>query len=195
MNVVAFLVFVFFFHNIDLAKPLSELKKQLSAQTGTTALEYLACLYVLALLWGFASGLSSEQFGPRVLAYRLRLTPISPATTVFVDVLSQLVGTKENRRLRDDPARHKVAWLRIRRDNRIILGRVRKSSIRFGVNEPIEVYLSPACIFEGGAPAPTINPPGAEYVRGMYLRLRPDDVADILVARASWTPIPAPPAT
>lgn len=194
LNSVAFLIFIFLFQNIDLSKPLSELKNQLFNQTGRTALEYLACLYLVALTWGFASGLTSERVQLRVLAYRFRLTPISPTPNVFTDVLAEHIRGEANRGLSDDDPKRQVAWLRVRRDRTIIQGRVRKTSVHFSVNEPIEVFLSPAFIFESSAIVERpIRPPGAEYMRGMYLRLRPDDIADVLVAPASWMPIPHPP--
>lgn len=189
LNALAFVLFVFLFRSIDVGKPLSELKTQFAALDGRTTLYYLACLYALALLWGFANGLAGEQFELRVWAYRLRLTPISPETSVFVDLLRQLVGSKENRRLGDDP-RRQVAWLRIRRDGKLIQGRIRKTSIRFGVGDPIEVFLSPGYVFDGGAVIDRAGAmPDAASVRGLYLHLRPEDVAEILVAPASWSPL------
>jgi hypothetical protein len=189
LNALAFVLFIGLFRSIDLGKPLSQLKPQFSALAGWTTLYYLACLYGLALIWGFVSGLSGDRFELRVWAYRLRLTPISPETSVFVDVLRQLIGGKDNRALGDDPKRQ-VAWLQIHRDGKLIQGRIRKSSIRFGVNDPIEVYLFPGYVFAGGAIIQRADGShDTSQKRGLYLRLRPEDIADILVAPASWSPV------
>jgi len=189
LNALAFALFIFFFKSIDLNKPLSEMKLQLSELTGFTVLFYLLGLYALALLWGFVTGLASDNVELRVLAYKLRLTPISPETSVFVDMLRQQIGSKDNQRLGNDPKR-KVAWLRIRRDGKLILGRLRKSSIRFNVNDPIEIYLSPGYIFATGEIISRKDVlTNTDSARQLYLRLRPEDIAEILVLSATWNPL------
>jgi Family of unknown function (DUF6338) len=194
LNASAFFLYLFLVGGIDLNRPLAELQIEFGGQTGKSALIYVGLLYALALAWGLASGFADEGLTLRVLAYRLRLTPISPTTTVFIDVLERLVGGKDNRRRRGDPDQQ-VAWIRVRRDNRIIQGRISKSSVRFAVSEPIEVYLQPAYIFDTGAIIERDDRrPDADKSSGIYLRLRPEDVVEISVAPASWRPRTSPPA-
>jgi hypothetical protein len=189
LNALAFFLYIFFVGGIDLNRPIVELQTQFGALAARSALGYVGLLYALALIWGLVSGLSDERFTLRVLAYRLRLTPISPTPSVFIDVLERLVGSKENRRLRDHPAQQ-VAWLRVQRDDKIIQGRLRKSSVRFAVSEPIEVYLAPAYIFEAGVIIDRDDGiPDADTSRDLYLRIRPEDIVEILVAPASWRPV------
>jgi hypothetical protein len=191
MNALAFVLFIFFSGAIELALALEDMHAQFAALPGWTALGYVGVLYVLALLWGLVSALASERYAPSVLAYRLRLTPVSPSTNVFIDVLEQLIGGAENRQLRGKP-NQQVAWLRVRRDSKVIHGRIRKSSVRFSVNEPIEVHLQPAYIFEGGiAIQRPDRAPDADQQRGIYLRVRPEDIVEIMITPASWTPLAA----
>ncbi|MCK9914115.1 DUF6338 family protein [Microbacteriaceae bacterium K1510] len=193
LNAIAFLLFSLLFRSIYLDQPLSVLGGQLLAQSGWTALGYLTFLYLLALVWGLISGFAGEKFEPRVLAYRLRLTPISPRPTVFTDVLTDLLGSAENRARRGQPDQE-VAWLRMHRDGKLILGRIGNTSVNFGTGDPIEVYLSPGYVFAGGMVIEAYGRGADVRQRGLYLRLRAEDIADILVAPASWTPVPGPPA-
>ncbi len=203
LNAVAFWPFVFWSGRINLALPLATMKGQLAQLTGEDALRYVALLYLISIVWGIASGLAGKAFTPRVLAYRLRLTPISPASNVFTDVLDRLVRTSANLRLRGNPDQQ-VPWLRLKRDGKLIQGRLRQSSVTFDVGEPIEVFLSPAYVFEGGSVVQPISPVAdVEYLRGLYLRLKVDDVTEVMVAPAKWNPLapllgaaggPAPPA-
>jgi hypothetical protein len=194
LNTAAFFLYIFVWGGIDLHRPITQLRAQFGGLPGWSAVVYVCLLYGLALLWGTASGLADERFTPRVLAYRLRLTPISPTTSVFIDVLERLVGGKENRG-RHGRADQEVAWLRLRRDSKIIQGRMRKSSVRFAVSEPIEVYLEPAYVTEAGTMVPGDDcASDGDKSRGLYLRIRADDVVEILVAQASWEPLVSPPA-
>ena len=192
LNVLAFFLFIFWIGGVDLDQPIEQFRKQLEALPGRSTLYYLGLLYGLALLWGIASGLANDRLALRVLAYRLRLTPISPTANVLVDVLQSLVGSPENRRLRGKPEQQ-VAWLKLRRDGKVIQGQLRKSSVRFAVNEPLEVFLEPAYIRDGDVIIERADPNiAADSNRRLYLRLRPEDVVEILVMPADWDPVTAP---
>lgn len=192
LNAIAFLLFSLLFRSIYLDQPLSALAGQLVAQSGWTALGYLAFLYLIALVWGLISGFAGEKFEPRVLAYRLRLTPISPRPTVLTDVLTDLIGSAENR-ARHGRSDQEVAWLRTFRDGNLILGRIGNTSVTFGTGDAIEIYLSPGYVFAGGMVIEQHGHGTDARQRGIYLRLRVDDVADLLIAPASWRPVPGPP--
>jgi len=176
INAVAFSVFIAIRSTINLDGEISTLQSQFLRITGWTVIEYLIAVYVIAVVWGIVSGLGTSN-GPRSLAYRLRLTPVSPAQNVFNDLLGDLVGTKQNRKLRGKPEQLRP-WLRLRRDNSEILGCLTNGSVAFGVDEPIEVFLCPAFIRQSEA-AP-------RSVKGLYLRVVPEDLVEVFVARADW---------
>ncbi len=148
-------------------------------------LGYLVVLYCLAVVWGAISGLLAE-YAPRALAYRLRLTPVSPSPNVFNDTIEKLVRTEENRRLRNTPGQQ-VPWLRVQRDAIAIVGRLRRGSVDFEVDKPVEVFLSPAYRSGAGGPLAWLPLPGANP-QGVYLRLLSTDVAEVFTARSDWTP-------
>jgi hypothetical protein len=169
----------------NLGQPVAGVAKTLGQVPVRLVVEYLVALYVLALGWGVVSGFLAE-YAPRALAHRLRLTPVSPTPNVFNDTIEKLVSTAENRKRRDDPARP-VPWLRVQREKTAVVGRLRRGSVDFEVDKPVEVFLSPA--YRSGPEGPLPWPPlaGAEQ-HGIYLRLLPNDIAEVFTARADWTP-------
>lgn len=189
-NALTLLLFVLIDNRIDLREPVAGIERQFGSVSSVTVLWYLALLYLIAIVWGIVSGYASGRFAPRILAYQLRLTPISPSPNVFTAMFEQLVGTRENLRLRGDP-RQEVPWIRVRREKCAIFGRLRRSSAVFQVNEPIEVFLDPAYLIEGSETAERIDEIicPEEYQHGLYLRLLQEDVVDVLVAPAEWNPL------
>jgi hypothetical protein len=174
--------------HIPMNAPIKDIVGGLGSLPGTILLWYVAVLYGLAALWGMVSGLLVSDFAPRKLAFRLRLTPVSPHPNVFTDVLDELLNTKTNRKLRGSP-RQQVPWLRVRRDKMIILGRLQNGSVDFPVDEPIEVFLSPAHLLETATACTPPVPRLSNHIHGLYLRVLPTDFVEVLVGRADWDPL------
>lgn len=191
LNGVIFLPFVMFGHWIDFGRAVQDLGAQLGVISGWQALAYLGVLYLLAIVWGILSALIGAGQRHRLLGYRFRLTPVSGLPNTFIDAIDSLVSTRANRRLRGDAAQQ-VPWLRVLRSDLTILGRMTKSSDQFALSEPPEVFLDPAYIFNNRTVAPRENDVDypAGIFKGLYLRLKPEDVVEVLVARADWTPQP-----
>lgn len=185
MNVIAILLFIPFHRDLDLSISIVSFAKTVKDQTGFTALEYTATLYLLAVTWGVLGGFASRDYGLRLLAYRFRLTPITPASNVFGNVLKELVRTPENLSLAGDP-RRKVPWLRFQRKGVVVFGRVLDCSVRFEVNEPIEIFCSPAHLLDEARE--NFVGEAQEGVRGLYFRILPDDIVEVLTMPAAWTP-------
>lgn len=173
--------------DFDLSQPVGQLGEPLGKLETRLVLFYLGALYLLALIWGATSGLAID-YAPRVLAHRLRLTPVSPAPNVFNDTLEKLTGTAENEKLLGEPA-HRVPWLQVRRKDVVLLGRLRRGSVDFGVDAPVEIFLAPAFRMGDAGPVAWEDPPGADR-HGVYLRLLPSDLVEVLTARVDWTPRP-----
>jgi Family of unknown function (DUF6338) len=164
---------------VDFNTHLADISGKIKTQTLVEFASYFIALYSLALLFGAGSciitiTLSFFRVRP------LRLTPISPLN-VFTDALAGSFRTRTNLRLRGRPEQL-VPWLRLERAETVVAGRLQKSSVRFEVDEPVEVFLSPAFIFRGGA-IDRVEPPS-----GVYLRLLTDDVVAVLSGRADWEP-------
>jgi hypothetical protein len=185
INVIAMFLFVQFHKEIDLNKSIGELVDIVKNQSGSTALEYMTVIYSLAVTWGVLGGLESGNYAPRVLAYRFRLTPVAPVPNVFEGVIGRLVRTPENPCLAGDP-KQKAPWLRVQRKGIIVFGRLRDSSVDYEVNEPIEVFVSPAYLL-GDARENFVRYP-REEVRGLYFRILPDDIVEVLTMSADWVP-------
>jgi hypothetical protein len=180
LNLVVGLLFLLFVIPVNLHQNFESLVKQLNDQQFILLLWYGGALYLIALVLGIASSLKAN-WRPRALAYKWRLTPISPARNVFNDTLESMFDRRRNLRLRDQPEQM-VPWIRLRRTEVMVIGRLQKSSVRFEVDKPVEVFLCPAYIFE----AITIN--GISSPDGVYLRVLASDVVEILSAPASWIP-------
>jgi Family of unknown function (DUF6338) len=180
LNLVVAALFVLFVIPIDLNKDVDHLVKQLQGQKLVVLLWYAGSLYLAALVLGVLSSLKADwRLG--VLVYRWRLTPISPVPNVFNDTLEFAFRRSANLRLRGRPEQM-VPWIRLRRTKVVVVGRLRRSSVRFDVDKPVEVFLSPAYIFEDS----TIR--GTGLPNGVYLRVLATDVVEILSAPASWIP-------
>jgi hypothetical protein len=185
LNAFALCVFVIPTGGIDLSRDVNAVARQLGATSGWRALQYLGTLYVFALLWGAFSGVFGARYGQKLLGFRLRLTPISGADNTFIDALDHLVHTQENLRLDGKPAQQ-VPWLRVRRSDMVILGQMQNSSEQFELAEPFEVFFSRAYVFKDGKIV--AREPYDRYLRGLHLRVRPEDVIEVLVTRADWDP-------
>lgn len=180
LNAVMLPVFVVYFHSLDLTKDIGSIKQAVLAVSGWRVLGYLGALYGLAVVSGLLAG-AFAAYSPRELAYRLRLTPISPASNVFNDVLDDLM----RRASRPRPA----PWIRVRRKDTLILGRLNNSSVDFDVDKPIEIFLDRVTLQRRGTlllREPNIE----ERFQGLYLRLLPDDLVEILLAPPEWDPFP-----
>lgn len=191
LNALALCVFIILTSGIDLDRDVKDFASQLGATSGWRAVQYLATLYVFALLWGAFSGAFGAKWGKRLFGYRLRLTPVSGVKNPFIDALDDLVHTPGNLRLRGDPEQQ-VPWLRVQRADMVILGKMQQSSEQFEWTDPIEIYFSPAYVFKDGKileREPGI--PYHRYLRGLHVRARPEDVIEVLVAPARWDPMAA----
>ncbi len=186
LNALVFGLFAIFSPVVELDRGIGTLGDAFGGISGWLALEYLAALYGAAIGWGFVSGLAAD-YAPRALAYRLRLSPVAPAPNVFSDSIDRLVGSRDNRRLAGQPAQQ-VPWLLIRREKATVLGRLRRGSVDFAVDEPFEVFLEPARVTcaPGAADAAADDPAAAPA--GVYMRILPEDVVEVLTAPASWDP-------
>jgi hypothetical protein len=138
--------------------------------------DYGILLYALAVLWGVGTALKPKVLG--TLVQRWRLTPISPIPNVFCDILERSFRTPKNLKLHGKPDQQ-VPWISITRERITIVGRLQRSSVRFDLDKPIEIYVSPAGIFTSSK-VTAVEPPG-----GLYLRVLPTDVVELLSAPAS----------
>lgn len=171
----------------DLEQPVGTVGVPLGKVPVRLALLYLLVLYALAVAWGVISGLLTN-YAPRALTHRLRLTPVSPARNVFNDSIERLVRTAANRMLQGDPSQQ-VPWLRVQRDQTGIVGRLRRGSVDFDVDKPIEVFLSPAFPISVTDLIPWPPLVGARH-EGVYVRLISSDIVEVFTARADWLPRP-----
>jgi hypothetical protein len=189
LNAVALCVFLTVRDGVNLDDVVKDFGKQLGATTGRQALQYIGILYAAALLWGVTSGVLATRFERRIFGYRLRLTPTTLQKNPFHDVLDALVRTPANRKLRGRPEQL-VPWLRVQRGDMVVLGRMRQSSDEFEWGEPIEVYLFPSFVFKAGKLTQRENDIDyRDYFRGLHMRVRLDDIAEVFVAPASWDPV------
>jgi hypothetical protein len=185
LNAVVLPLFIIRVIPFDLGQSLSGLKGSLGSVSVGRVLAFLALLYLVAIAWGLVSG-ALAGYAPRILAYRLRLTPVSPVPNVFNDMLGALVRTPENLRLRGTPAQA-VPWLRLQRPNGAIVGRIARGSVDFDVDAPIEVFLSPTFRITVAGTVPWSALDGAVH-QGVYLRVRAEDIVEVFTARADWLP-------
>lgn len=206
LNAVAFLVallatqiwwgFMPDLARIELAKPVGEIAGLLQSVSGNSTVCYVIILYGLAVLWGVASGVLSLSVSLRWFAFHLRLTPVSPAPNVLPDVLEHLAAMekgarKESRKKAGERSKSEplVHWLRIKRDNLVILGQLKTSNVKFSLEQPVELFLSPAHLYENGAAVE--RPEAVDYdghLRGLYVRLLPLDLVEILITGPDWVP-------
>lgn len=184
-NLVAAIIFSLCFLPEFFSGKVGEIDVSLRDMPRWGVLVYLGVLYGLAIAWGAIAGLNAD-LAPRLLVYRLRLTPISPTSNVFNAVLERLVRTRENLRLRGKPALL-VPWLRVERADKVVIGRLTSGTVAFDLDKPIEVFLSPAVVLKDGSAVEreTLANDGRQ-LRGLYLRVRPEDVVEIFTARADW---------
>jgi hypothetical protein len=184
-NLVAAVIFSACFLPDFFSGKVGEIEVSLHDMPRWGVLVYLGVLYGLAIVWGATAGLNAG-LSPRLLAYRLRLTPISPTSNVFNAVLENLVRTRENLQLRGKPELQ-VPWLRVERADKVVIGRLMSGTVGFKLDQPIEVFLSPALVLnDGSASKREILVNDGRQLRGLYLRVRPEDVVEIFTARADW---------
>lgn len=141
-----------------------------------TLLYYGLALYVTAAVVGVILGLIPAP-SPGALAYRWRLTRVSPVQNVFRATLVALFRDKLNIKARGRPD-EKIPWIGLRREHVAVLGRLRRSSVKFDNDKPIEVFLSPVRIARGDT-VTIVEPP-----HGLYLRLLAEDVVEVLSVQA-----------
>lgn len=181
LNAVIAIPFLLWIIGVSVDQDFEHLLKQLHSTHVALLIWYFVALYLAAFLLGVVSALR-DDLNLSVLSYRWRLTPISPNANVFVHALESTFRSRQNLERRGRPDQI-VPWLRIARKGTIVVGRLRRSSVRFELDKPIEVYLSPAYVVQDNQRR-SID--GAHD--GIHMRVLPTDVVEILSASANWLP-------
>jgi len=159
---------------------LSELADHLNAVALQQAALYVAAVYAAAPVWGVLKG-TVWWLSFRAVLARGRWSKLRPFDNVWNDVLRSAltqpgVGTP-------------TPWVRVSvGEGRVVLGRLRKSSVHVDRDKPIEVYLSPAYEVTGGPLQDLrIAIPGIHF-NGIYLRIGPETFVEIYATRPDWAP-------
>lgn len=187
-NAVVLAAFVFGGSSLSIHGSIGEISESLKDIKVSVGLWYIADLYIVAIFWGIASAFARD-YAPRVLAHSLRLTPIGPDHTVLRAALKDLFRTRRNKKLSNRPEQL-VPWIRLSRPRSIVvIGRLQRTSAVFSVDEPTEIFLSPAFVFRHDKlPTRAESKPDMQRQKGIYMRLVPKDVVEILSARKDWHP-------
>lgn len=164
-----------------LQRPLSSVPDAIEAVTLARAALYVATLYALAPVWGVLKGTVAWLSFGAVLA-RGRWSKLRPFDNVWNDVLRTALVLPG---ARTAPA----PWIRVSvGEGRVVLGRLRKSSVHVDRDKPIEVYLSPAYEVTAGPLEPLdIRLAGIRF-QGIYLRIGPETFVEIYAAGPDWLP-------
>jgi hypothetical protein len=96
------------------AAPISEPTTSLYGYTLTRAADDVGGLYAMAIAWGLLAGVF-WHWGPRSLAFLLRLTPVMPDEDVFGPSLLDLYKSAAG----DTPA----VWLKVVRERKVVFGK------------------------------------------------------------------------
>jgi hypothetical protein len=171
--------------HVNIGGDAETIHQALAKVSGWGVLKYMGALYAFAVVSGMAGG-ALAGYSPRELAYRLRLTPISPMPNVF-NAACEEVG--QSAAAAASSGGQDRLWIRVHRENTVILGRLRKTSVDFDVDKPIEVYLARATVHQKGyrlTPRRVVK----ERFEGLYFRILPDDLVEVLLASADWDPDP-----
>jgi hypothetical protein len=180
LNAVVAMVFLVWFLPIPLNTGIGAFIESLQKLPVNELILYGGSLYAVAALWGLFRALT-----PRLkvgdLAHRWRLTPISPVQNVFCATLEVVFRTRKNLRLHGRPEQI-VPWLRLTRGDTTILGRLRRSSVKFDGDKPIEAFLTPAYT-QNAKETGVIEPPD-----GLYLRIEASESVTILSMPAGARP-------
>jgi hypothetical protein len=180
LNAVVAMIFLVWVLPIPLDTDISAFIDALQKLPVNKLVLYGMSLYAVAALWGFFRALT-PRLNLGELAHRWRLTPISPVQNVFCATLEAAFRTKENLRLHGKPEQI-VPWLRLTRGNTTILGRLRRSSVKFDGDKPVEAFLSPIYT-QTTRESAVIEPPD-----GLYLRIEASEAAEILSLSAAARP-------
>jgi hypothetical protein len=140
-------------------------------------INYLLC-YGLALYVSAGALGVFQAYAPSVggLLHRLRLTPVSPTPNVFCDTLEKKLYIRQMRERDDCKPDQIVPWIYLHRQELDVVGRLQLSSVKFDVDKPVEVFLSPVSVWTTST--------YRELQDGMYMRVLPEDVVQILSAKA-----------
>lgn len=180
LNAVVAVIFVVWVLPIPLYTDINAFIDALQKLPVNQLVLYGGSLYAVAVLWGLLRVLTPRlTFGE--LAHRWRLTPISPVQNVFCATLNAAFRTRGNLRLHGRPEQI-VPWLRLTRGNTTILGRLRRSSVKFDGDKPIEAFLSPVYT-QNPRETVTIEPPD-----GLYLRIEASEAVEVLSLSAGARP-------
>jgi Family of unknown function (DUF6338) len=180
LNAIVATSFLVWLLPIPLSTDISKFIDELQKLPVKVLFLYGGSLYVAAALWGLVRALTPKlRIG--ALAYRWRLTPISPVQNVFCATLDVMFRTEENLRLHGRPEQI-VPWVRLTRNGTTIIGRLRRSSVKFDGDKPIEAFLSPAYT-SNTTEAAVIEPPD-----GLYLRIEASEAVAMLSMPAGARP-------
>jgi hypothetical protein len=180
LNAVVAAVFLAWLLPIPLGTDISAFINALQKLPVSQLVLYGGSLYAVAVLWGLLRALT-PRLNLGELAHRWRLTPISPVQNVFCASLEAAFRTKGNLRLHGKPEQI-VPWLRLTRGNTTILGRLRRSSVKFDGDKPIEAFLSPVYT-QNPMETVVIEPPD-----GLYLRIEASEAVELLSVSAGAQP-------
>ncbi len=180
LNAIVATMFLLWFLPIPLSTDISKFVDELQKLPVNALVFYGVCLYAVAAIWGLARALT-PKLRVGALSYRWRLTPISPVQNVFCATLDLIFRTEANLHLHGRPEQV-VPWLRLTRNGTTIIGRLRRSSVKFDGDKPIETFLSPAFTSSEKEVA-VIEPPD-----GLYLRVEASEAVAILSMPAGARP-------
>ncbi len=180
LNAIVAMLFLVWLLPIPLNTDISKFIDELQKLPVNVLILYGGLLYAVAALFGLLRALA-PKLRVGALAHRWRLTPISPVQNVFCATLDVAFRTKENLRLHGQPEQI-VPWLRLTRDGTTILGQLRRSSVKFDGDKPIEAFLSPAYT-SNAREAALVEPPD-----GLYLRIEASETVAILSMPAGARP-------
>lgn len=173
---------------MDLTKSITEIQIQLSNLPGKSAVIYVVLLLSIGVMWGLVSGFLPLTEWYRQSAYARAVSPFAPDRDVFNMALGQIFRSKKNLRLSGKECQA-VPWIQCELANHRIFGRMQYSSKHIDRNKPFEIFLSPVYELKDGTAIRLESAFGeGSRMKGVYMKIRPEQELYVISARADWLP-------
>ncbi len=172
LNGITLIFFIRLFGYDHITNPIGQVPSLANSIRIVDVFYYLGSLYLSSILYGFSLGLYPNLQLTAILN-RLKLTNVGREESVWNTIF------RKHR-----PEDRKATWLKIKESNElVIIGRLRHSSVNVDMDLPFEIYMNKVHYqSDDGRYVPYASD-------GMYLRLMPNQQAEILFKEEDWSPV------